>query len=122
MSDEQDGVRRRFSAQEKVAILREHFIDMAPVSEVCGNHGLQPTALYRWQKEFFENGATAFEGRRSGGDTKARQLEEREAKIARKDEVIAELVEDHVHVRKSLGESWTAPGRSRTFPKEPCLP
>jgi transposase-like protein len=108
MSDEQDGVRRRFTAQEKVAILREHFIDKVPVSQVCDKHGLNPTAFYRWQKEFFENGAAAFEGRRPGGDTKARQLEERveklQAKIARKDEVIAELMEDHVRLKKSLGE------------------
>jgi transposase-like protein len=109
MSDEQNGVRRRFTAQEKVAILREHFLDKLPVSQVCDKHGLNPTAFYRWQKEFFENGAAAFEGRRPGGDAKARQLEERieflQAKCVRKDEVIAELMEDHVQLKKSLGEA-----------------
>jgi transposase len=108
MSDEQNGVRRRFAAQEKVAILREHFLEKLPVSQVCEKHGLNPTAFYRWQKEFFENGSAAFEGRRGGGDAKARQLEERlqklQAKCARKDEVIAELMEDHVRLKKSLGE------------------
>jgi transposase-like protein len=109
MSDEQNGFRRRLSAQEKVAILREHFIDKVPVSQVCDKHGLNPTAFYRWQKEFFENGAAAFEVRQPRNDAKTRQLEERveklQAKLVRKDEVIAELLEDHVRLKKSLGES-----------------
>ena len=109
MSDEKDGVRRRFTAQEKVAILRQHFIDKMSVSEVCDKHGLNPTAFYRWQKEFFENGAAAFESRQPRSDGKTRQLEQRvealQAKLVRKDEVIGELMEDHVRLKKSLGES-----------------
>ena len=109
MSDEQEGVRRRFAAQEKVAILREHFIDKVPVSQVCDQHGLNPTAFYRWQKEFFENGAAAFEGKAPRADGRTRQLEQRvevlQAKLIRKDEVIGELMEDHVGLKKSLGES-----------------
>jgi transposase-like protein len=112
MSDEQNpnmSGRRRFAAQEKVAILKEHLVEKVPVSEVCDKHGLNPTAFYRWQKEFFENGAAAFEGRAPKVDGRARQLEERveklTAKLARKDEVIAELMEDHVRLKKSLGEA-----------------
>ena len=108
MSDEQKRVRRRFTAQQKVTILKEHLVEKAAVSEVCDRHGINPTAFYRWQKEFFENGPAAFESRRSGGDAKSRRLQERveklTAKLARKDEVIAELMEDHVHLKKSLGE------------------
>ena len=77
MSDEQEGVRRRFTAQEKVAILREHLVEKVPVSEVCDKHGLNPTVFYRWQKEFFENGAAAFEARQPRADGKTRQLEQR---------------------------------------------
>jgi len=109
MSDEPNGMRRRFTAQEKVAILRQHLVEKVPVSEVCDKHGLNPTAFYRWQKEFFENGAAAFEVRQGRGDGKTRQLEQRvetlQAKLVRKDEVIGELMEDHVRLKKSLGES-----------------
>ena len=105
MSDERNE-RRRFSAQEKVVILREHFLDKVPISQVCDKHGLNPTVFYRWQKELFEKGATVFEGRE---DRPSRQLEQRvevlQAKLVRKDEVIVELMEDHVRLKKSLGES-----------------
>jgi transposase len=32
-----------------------------PISKLCDELGLQPTVFYRWQKEFFGNGAAAFE-------------------------------------------------------------
>ena len=104
--DEGNGLRRRFTAEQKVAILREHLVEKVPVAQVCDKHGLNPTAFYRWQKEFFENGTAAFEGRTPRADGRARQLQERveqlTARIARKDEVIAELLEDHVRLKKSV--------------------
>ncbi len=109
MNDEQNGGRRRFTAEQKVAILKEHLVEKVQVSQVCDKHGINPTVFYRWQKEFFENGTAAFESRTPKGDGRARQLQERveklTAKLARKDEVIAELMEDHVRLKKSLGES-----------------
>ena len=100
------GKRRKFSAEEKVRILRRHLVDKVLVSDLCDEHGLHPTLFYRWQKEFFENGPAAFERR---DDAKSRRLEKKvsalEAKLTNKDEVIAEIMESHVALKKSLGES-----------------
>ncbi len=52
--------REHYTAEEKVAILRRHLLDKVPVSDLCEELGLQPVVFYRWQKEFFENGAAAF--------------------------------------------------------------
>lgn len=52
---------RKHTPVQKVAILREHLIDQKPVSEVCRSHQWHPNVFYRWQKEFFEGGAAAFE-------------------------------------------------------------
>jgi len=98
--------RRTFTAEEKVAILRRHLLDGVAVSDVCDEHGLNPTVLYRWQKAFFENGATAFERR---SDARERKLEHENetlrTKLARKDEVIGEIMADHVRLKTSLGEA-----------------
>ena len=51
--------RKHYTAEEKVAILRRHLVDKEPVSKLCDELALQPTVFYRWQKEFFENGAGA---------------------------------------------------------------
>ena len=56
--------RKHYTPEEKVAILRRHLLEQVPISELCDKHGLQPTVFYRWQKEFFENGASAFEQKR----------------------------------------------------------
>ena len=99
------GKRRYFSGEDKVRILRRHLIDKVPVSDLCDKHGLHPTLFYKWQKEFFEHGAAAFERR---DDAKSRRLEKQnavlKAKLANKDEVIAEIMESHVALKKSLGE------------------
>ena len=67
--------RRHFSGAEKVAILRRHLIDAVPISELCSEYGLAPTCFYRCQKQFFENGAAAFEAQqapaRHSGDAKS---------------------------------------------------
>ena len=52
--------RKHYTPEGKVAILRRHLLDKE-ISKLCDEVGLQPTVFYRWQKEFFENGAAAFE-------------------------------------------------------------
>lgn len=97
--------RRTFSPSEKVAILREHLLDKGEVSAVCEKHGLNPTQFYRWQQEFFENGATAFEHQQNGQERRFKErIEYLEGKLAKKDEVIAEIMASHVALKKSLGE------------------
>jgi hypothetical protein len=49
--------RKHYAPEEKVAILRRHLREKEPISKLCDEMGLQPTVFYRWQKEFFENGA-----------------------------------------------------------------
>ena len=97
--------RRKFTAEEKVGILRRHFLERVPVSDLCDEYGINPTMFYRWQKEFFEQGAKAFE---KTNDAKTRKMEEKitrlETKLAHKDEVIAEIMESHVQLKKNLGE------------------
>src|SRR6266699_1442009 len=96
-----------FPVQQKVAILRRHLVDRVPVSTLCDEHQLHPTAFYRWLKQFFESGAAAF-GPAPRADKQVEAREQRiaalEAKLRIKDEVLAELMEEHVALKKSLGE------------------
>jgi transposase-like protein len=97
--------RKHYTPQEKVAILRRHLLEKQAVADLCDKHQLQPTVFYRWLKEFFEHGAAAFEhDHRGGADAQQRRITALEAKIKTKDEVLAELMEEHVALKKSLGE------------------
>ncbi len=99
--------RKHHTPEEKVAILRRHLIDKVPVSTLCDEYQLHPTVFYRWLKQFFENGAAAF-GPALRPDRQVEARDERiaalEAKLKKKDEVLAELMEEHVALKKSLGE------------------
>jgi transposase len=97
--------RKHYTAEEKVAILRRHLLEHEPISKLCEEHGIQPTMFYRWQKDFFENGAAAFQrAGRSNQPAEQERIEFLEKRIQRKDEVLAELMEEHVALKKSLGE------------------
>src|ERR1700738_2872509 len=99
--------RRHFSGTEKVAILKRHLVDKVPISDLCDELDVSPNQPYRWLKEFFENGHAAFDnGRKSKAvdDAKDQKIEQLQAKLARKNEVMAELMEAHTELKKSLGE------------------
>jgi transposase-like protein len=96
--------RRKFSSEEKVRILRRHLVDKVAVSDLCDEYSLHPTQFYRWQKEFFEHGASAFERQNNSLEQKyERKVSALEAKLSKKDEVIAEIMESQVELKKKLG-------------------
>src|SRR5205807_5942442 len=95
--------RRHFSGTEKVAILKRHLVDKVPISDLCDELDTYPNQLYGWLKEFFENGHRAFDnGRKTKAVEEAQQgkIERLEAKLTRKDSVLAELMEEHVTLKK----------------------
>jgi len=97
--------RRHYQSKEKVKILRRHLIDRIPVSDICNEIGISPTIFYKWQKEFFENGAVAFERKSSSSEKRfEKQIAKLKEKIAYKDGVIAEIMEEHIELKKNIGE------------------
>src|ERR1700687_665137 len=97
--------RKHYTPDEKVAILRRYLLDKEPISKLCDELGLQPTAFYRWQKEFFENGAAASQTTaRADHHAEQDRIEYLEKRIQRKDEVLAELMGEHIALKKELGE------------------
>jgi transposase len=99
--------RRHFAGTEKVAILKRHLVEKVPVSDLCDELDIYPNQFYGWLKDFFENGHLAFAtGRKSKAveDANVKKIEHLEAKLTRKNEVMAELMEAHTELKKSLGE------------------
>lgn len=96
--------RKNYTGKEKVYILKRHLVDREPVSDLCDKYDLQPTVFYRWQKEFFENGASAFEKTNViRKQAEQKRIEQLEAKLQTKNEVLSELMEEHVQLKKDLG-------------------
>lgn len=97
--------RHNYTPEEKVAILRRHLVDHVPVSDLCDEYLLQPTIFYNWQKQFFENGAFAFARQQtSQKSAEVNRIQQLEQKLQRKHEVLSELMEEHIKLKKELGE------------------
>ena len=96
--------RKTYSPEEKVGIIRKHLLDATAVSDLCDEYGLHPTVYNRWQNEFFEGGAAAFakESDRQIGELK-RRVAEAQAQLSRKNEVLAEVMEEYVRCKKNTG-------------------
>ncbi len=97
--------RKNYTPKEKVAILRRHLLDHLPVSQLCDEYHLQPTLFYRWQKQFFEQGEAAFataSASKANDSALGQKVAALEAKLQRKNEVVAELMEEHVQLKKSI--------------------
>jgi transposase len=99
--------RRHFSDQEKVSILKRHLVDKVAVSDICDEFKIYPNQFYDWLKKFFENGHLAFaNGRkaRATEDVRQARIQQLEAKLTRKNEVMAELMEALTEEKKRNGE------------------
>lgn len=58
----------QYSNEQKVLAVREHLLDLVPISDVCVKHEISPALYDEWQKTLFENGTVAFEYKQSISD------------------------------------------------------
>lgn len=102
--------RRNFTSEQKLSIVREHLLEGVPVSELVDKHQIHAVQYYQWQKRLFEEGAEVFERKTNGAnkrrrqDAQTRKIEQLETKIQQKNDVMAELLEEHVKLKKEVGE------------------
>jgi len=100
--------RKTLAGPEKLAILRRYLVEKVPISDLCDQYGLQPSQVYYWQAQLFEHGAGIFErkpGRQASAESaKDRKIAQLELKLAQKNEVISELMEENVREKKRNGE------------------
>jgi transposase len=102
--------RKFLTPEQKIAIVREHLLEGIPVSALVDKHKIHAVQFYQWQKLLFEQGAVVFERKpnahnmRRQESAKDEKIEQLEAKIKNKNDVMAELLEEHIKLKKELGE------------------
>jgi transposase len=102
--------RMTLTPAQKVAIIREHLLEKVPVSTLCDKYRISPVNFYNWQKVLFENAEVCFERKKNSANAKrqdegaARKIEQLESKLQSRNAVIAELLQEHVELKKELGE------------------
>ena len=95
--------RKRFTAEEKMKILREVLEDGKTISQAAENYGVHPNNIFNWRKQLFEGGMKTFQIKRSdiSGKAEDRKISSLEEKIKHKDEIIAELAGELMELKKN---------------------
>jgi len=99
--------RRRFTPDRKAQIVRRHLAGKEAVSALAEEFGLQPSQIHTWVNQVLAQADKAFERSADNGrveQAKDRRIEQLQAKLANKNEVIAELLEENVKAKKESGE------------------
>lgn len=114
--------RRHFTTEQKVAILKRHMVDKVPVSDLCDELGLQTSVFYQWQRQVLENLAGTFSTPTDDGPSKREKdlvakTKELEAKLAKKDNVIAEVTAELVKTKQKILGSSDRPLGSPRHPR-----
>jgi transposase-like protein len=107
--------RRSYTAEQKAAIVRRYLVDKTPVSQLCEEYTIQPSVFYAWHKQLVESLEGIFTDGRGSPRAKSKESVELErerkrvaaleARLARKDAVIAEISEQLIAEKKSNGEN-----------------
>ncbi|MGB9591711.1 MAG: transposase [Candidatus Kryptoniota bacterium] len=95
--------RKRYNAEEKVAVLMELLKKGKKVSDIAEEYSVHPTMIMKWEKQLFEGAIETFTITRKDMTEKAqnRKIEELEKKLAQKDMVIAELATENLGLKKN---------------------
>ncbi len=97
--------RHNYTPEEKVLILKRHLTEGVAVSALCDEYNLQPKVFYDWQKLLFENATSVFiRGTNGPNRQDQKRIQQLEEKLQKKNEVVSELMEEHVKLKKELGE------------------
>lgn len=95
--------RNHRSAKDKAALIHQHLIEKVPVGDLCEKHSIAPTQFYQWQRALFENAELALARKQRGESPEVKRIRELEAKLARKNEVLSEVMEEFIQLKKQFG-------------------
>jgi len=97
--------RRTFSPQVKAEVLKKVLRDKQPVSAACATAEIGVTQFYQWQNGLFERMPRVFEDENGAVAAKAAKAEcdAMKTKLDHKTQLLFELMEEHVKLKKKLG-------------------
>ena len=100
--------RRQFSDTFRADVVRRHLGDRVAVSDLAQELDLQPSQIHIWVKQVLDQAEKALARskgpKRKTTDIKDRKIAQLEVKLADKNEVISELMEENVKAKKANGE------------------
>ena len=105
-------IRRMFDSNKKAEVVRRHLKDGVPVSDLARELDVQPSQIHQWinvvlaqaEDAFKKQGKKPKRSAKSVEHRQARKIGQLEKKLAEKNEVIAELMEENIKAKKLDGD------------------
>ena len=96
--------RRHYTSEEKVTVLKEHFEKNISIPDLCEKYRIHPNQFYKWKKALFEGAVEYFSLKSKSGQREKNQITKLESRLKDRNEVIVELLEENLSLKKSFGE------------------
>lgn len=98
--------KKKYTAEQKVKIVREHLVNRVPISELAARYGVSPALIHTWQKKLFEGALATFETKRGpqAGSTAKQQAREakQDARLRERESLISDLLLDNLRLKKNI--------------------
>ena len=94
--------RRSYTPEEKLRIVLEGLSGTIQISDLCKKYGIQSARYYYWKEELLNASKEIFGQRGRKADTDGK-IADREEEIQRLREVIAEITQENLALKKKIG-------------------
>ena len=97
---------RKYKPEFKLKLLRRHLQDNVPISSLCEENNIKPSLFYKWQSELFKSGHIVFSNFKPDKIhlNYQKQIQSLEKKLVKKNDALAELVQEYIILKKEYGE------------------
>ena len=96
--------RKRFSAEQKVMILRELLENNVPISQLAEKYNIHVNDIYNWKKKLFESAVDifSFKSDKQTNSATEKKIEILEEKLKNREEAITYLVSETIKIKKNI--------------------
>jgi transposase-like protein len=98
--------RKHLTSAQKTEILRELLENHESISAVSEKYGVHPNDIYRWKKQLFEGAPEILTNKNQGKKSQQKEnekIKKLEEKLRHKEQVISELAEENLILKKTFG-------------------
>ena len=104
------GEKRAYKTEEKLKIVLEGMSGTISVADLCRKYDVKPARFYYWKDQIMNSAKEIFEDRGRKPDMDSRILEKEKENTRLKD-VIAEITQENLEIKKKIGDRLQRRGR-----------
>ncbi len=93
--------KKHYSSEFKAKVILEYLEEQIPAGKLCEKYNIHPNIFTNWKKEFYNNAFKIYEKAKTNNQD-AEQIKKLEEKLRKKEEVINEIIEDNIYLKKKL--------------------